>query len=144
ALLVAQRPQLVERAPDLVAAGALEHLRLQRHPEAGLLVERARRQHRRPVRVGGHAAARLLQLGVGEERAHRTPARNARTASRYRYGSSTYVMWPLCSNTTSVAPGIPSAIASAPSTTHVRSWRPASTSTGRRTSPSRSSTWMPP
>ena len=39
---------------------------------------------------------------------------------------------------------MPAAIASAASTAHVRSWRPASTSTGAATSPSRSSTSMAP
>ena len=39
-------------------------------------------------------------------------------------------MWPLCSKTTSSASGRPAAIASAAATEQVRSWRPASTSTG--------------
>src|SRR4051794_33420278 len=53
-------------------------------------------------------------------------------------------MWPLRSRITSSAFGMPAAIASGASGVQVRSWRPASTSTGWVTSPSRSSRPMCP
>jgi len=62
----------------------------------------------------------------------------------YTSGSSTNVMCPLASKIRSSAFGARAAMASAASTVHVRSCRPVMTNSGDETSPSRSSTSMPP
>src|SRR5215472_11622501 len=71
-------------------------------------------------------------------------SRNWRTVTRKRSCSSANIMCAESSNTTSSAFGSRRAMSCEAPTAHVRSWRPPSTSTGCVTSPSRSSTSIPP
>ena len=111
------------RGPDLLGAGPRSRARPARAGRG-----RGRRGPRRRLSLSRPRGAR----------GSRAPPRRRRRSPRRR------LMWPLCSKTTSSASGRPSAIASAAGTGQVRSWRPASTSTGWATSARRSSTAIAP
>jgi hypothetical protein len=65
-LLRVQRAQLVGRTADLEGAAALEVLTLEEEATAGDLVEEARRDDRRSVRVPGDPIARGEDVVIGD------------------------------------------------------------------------------